>query len=119
MFEGRIKMNTVYVFGKLIFVREFASKDGSLRVSFSVHDGYRTTDFVVYEYERNFKTGELRKNSFFESLMELNLKEGCYVLIRGQVYSRENSKEVSFRPYALAVIDPKEYETCKRLGFNI
>jgi hypothetical protein len=114
IYEGRIKLKNCYVFGKLIFVRQFASS-----VSFSVHDGYRTTDLIVYEHERNFKTGELKINPFFESLMELNLKEGCYVLIRGQVYSRENSKEVSFRPYALAVIDPKDYETCKRLGFNI
>lgn len=112
-------MNTVYVFGKLVYIKGFTSAGGSLRVFFSVHDGYRTMDFVVYENERNFKTGELRKNRFFESLMGMNLKEGCYVVIRGQVYSREGSKDVSFKPYALSVIEPKDYEVCKRLGFNI
>jgi hypothetical protein len=112
--KGELKMKNCYVFGKLIFVRQFASS-----VSFSVHDGYRTTDLIVYEHERNFKTGELKINPLFESLMELNLKEGCYVLIRGQVYSKEGSKTVVFRPYAIQVVKSEDYEACKRLGFNI
>jgi hypothetical protein len=95
------------------------SSGGSLRISFSVHDGYRSNDFLVYEHERNFKTGELIKNRFFESLVKLNLEEGCYVIIRGQAYSRENSKEVVYRPYAITVVNPDDYEACKRLGFNI
>lgn len=112
-------MSNYYVFGKLVFMRQFMSNGGSLRISFSVHDGYRSIDFLVYEHERNFKTGELRKNSFFEAISKLNLEEGCYVIIRGQAYSRENSKEVIYRPYAIIVVDPDDYEACKRLGFNI
>ena len=108
-----------YLFGKLTYVRQYMSNGGSYRFSFSVHDGYRTIDFLVYEHERNFKTGELVKNRFFEAMANLNLKEGCYVIIRGQVYSRENSKEVIYRPYAITVVDPEDYEACKRLGFNI
>lgn len=108
-----------YLFGKLTYVRQYMSTGGSLRIAFSVHDGYRTIDFLIYENERNFKTGELVKNRFFESLVKLDLKEGCYVIIRGQAYSRENSKEVIYRPYAITVVNPDDYEACKRLGFNI
>jgi hypothetical protein len=112
--RGELKMKNCYVFGKLIFMRHFASS-----VSFSIHDGYRTTDFVVYENERNFKTGELRKNLLFETIVKLNLKEGCYVNIRGQAYSKEGTKIVFYRPYAITVVKPEDYEACKRLGFNI
>lgn len=117
--EGSIKMSNFYVFGKLTFVRQFMSNGGSYRFAFSVHDGYRTIDFLVYEHERNFKTGELVKNRFFEAFAKLDPKEGCYVIIRGQAYSKENSKEVIYRPYAITVVDPDDYEVCKRLGFNI
>lgn len=112
-------MSNYYVFGKLIFVRQFMSNGGSMRISFSVHDGFRSIDFLVYENERNFKTGELIKNRFFEDFVKLDPNEGSYVMIRGKAYSRENSKEVIYRPYAITVVDPDDYEACKRLGFNI
>jgi hypothetical protein len=108
-----------YLFGKLTYVRQYMSNGGSMRVALSVHDGYRSIDFIVYEHERDFRTGELKKSALFASIAKLNLNEGCYVIIRGQAYSRENSKDVIFRPYAIQVVKPEDYEACKRLGFNI
>lgn len=108
-----------YLFGKLTYVRQYMSAGGSMRVALSVHDGYRTCDFIVYEHERDFRTGELRKSALFASIAKLNLKEGCYVNIRGQAYAKEGSKTVTFKPYAIQVVKPEDYEACKRLGFNI
>lgn len=108
-----------YLFGKLTYVRQYMTAGGSMRVALSVHDGYRSNDFIVYEHERDFRTGELRKSALFASIAKLNLKEGCYVNIWGQVYSKEGSKVVVFRPYAIHVVKSEDYEACKRLGFNI
>lgn len=108
-----------YLFGKLTYMRQYMSSGGSMRVALSVHDGYCSIDFIVYEHERDFRTGELRKSALFASIAKLNLKEGCYVNIRGQAYSKEGSKIVTFKPYAITVVKPDDYEACKRLGFNI
>jgi hypothetical protein len=108
-----------FVFGKVTYLRQVTYEGGASRLYLSVHDGYETMDFSVYEYEKNFKTNELRLNPLFKDILNNNIQEGCYVNILGSCYYNERFKKVVFKPYAIVPVKQEDLEVCSALGFII
>jgi hypothetical protein len=107
-----------FVFGKVTYLRQVTYEGGASRLYLSVHDGYESMDFSVYEYEKNFKTNELRLNPLFKDILN-NIQEGCYVNILGSCYYNERFKKVVFKPYAIVPVKQEDLEVCSALGFII
>jgi len=108
-----------FVFGKVTFIKQVASENGSLRLYLSVHDGVRTNDFVVFEYDKNFRTNEMVMNPLYKSIVENGIKEGCYVNIIGYCYYSERSKSIVFKPYAIYSVKQGDLERCSALGLYV
>lgn len=108
-----------FVFGKVTFIRQVASENGSLRLYLSVHDGIRTTDFCIFEYAKNFRTNELTLNPLYKSIVENRIKEGCYVNVIGYCYYNERSKSIAYKPYAIYPVKESDLERCSALGLYV
>ena len=108
-----------FVFGKVTFVRQVASVNGALRLYLSVHDGVKTSDFVIFEYDKNFQTNEMTINPLYKSIVENGIKEGCYVNIIGYCYYSDRSKSIVFKPYAIIPVKQSDLERCSALGLYV
>ena len=108
-----------FVFGKVTFIRQVASENGALRLYLSVHDGVRTTDFVIFEFNKNFRTNEMSMNPLYKSIVENGIKEGCYVNIIGYCYYNERSKSIAFKPYTIIPVKQSDLERCSALGLYV
>jgi hypothetical protein len=108
-----------FVFGKVTFIRQVASESGALRLYLSVHDGVRTTDFVIFEYDKNFRTNEMKMNPLYKSIVENGIKEGCYVNIIGCCYYNNRFQSIAFKPYSIVPVKQSDLERCSALGLYV
>lgn len=108
-----------FIFGKVTYLRQVIYEGGASRLYLSVHDGYETMDFTIFEYEKNFRTNELRLNPLFKDILNNDIKEGCYVNVLGSCYYSERSKKVVFKPYAIVPIKQEDLQVCLALGFIV
>jgi hypothetical protein len=108
-----------FVFGKVTFVRQVASESGALRLYLSVHDGLRTSDFVIFEYNKNFRSNEMTMNPVYKSIVENGIKAGCYVNIMGNCYYSNSSQSIVFKPFAIFPVKESDLERCSALGLYV